>query len=367
MSSIDEGQAVGWLEDKLCDYGLISEILSCSQQMNWWTNFGPVSRLLETEIATILGIQSDHTVVVTSSGTTALEVLAKQTALGMGRPVRWVASAFSFLNIGCGLFADCRLVDCDSSGLLSVSALAGITADSYDGVIVTNPFGYKIDGEYLDEIARTCGKPVIVDNASGLGFPWPYDYPVAYSLHHTKPFGFGEGGAVVIPSESEPQVRALLNFGRVSDETTNSRTLLTDRSLATNGKCSDLAAAAILARLRSRARWMPKYSEQALRVSRIVTESGLELLTGYRPDDQTANAVPVVCESPVSLSELACSDGPRIAYGHYHRPLAARPVAQGLYDRIVLIPSHSDVGLLEDVDLHMAIRSLALRSRPAAA
>lgn len=350
---------VGWIENKTFDLAAMDELLAASRGLNWWANFGPVSRELEIEIAEMLNVADDQRVVATSSGTVALEVLASLESTIAGSQIRWAASAFSFLNIGSGRFADCVLVDCDERGLLSPEALARLDPDCFDGVIITNPFGFVLDGGYLDLIASVIEKPIIVDNAAGAGFPWHFPYPAAYSFHHTKPFGFGEGGAVVVPQAAEPTVRALLNLGRVPGSAAGVIDAQIDRRTSMNGKISDIAASAILARLRRRGKWVPRYQVQAQRISELAHSVGLETLPGFRASNQTTNCVPIVCESHQPIDVLLEAIFAEIVLARYFEPLAPNvPTARRLFERIVLFPSHCGLEVMSDHDLRDALQRI---------
>ena len=66
---------------------------------------------------------------------------------------------------------------------------------------------------------------------------WPYQ---SFSLHHTKPYGAGEGGLFLSPRDEAEAIYALLNFGPFDD---NCSVWLN------NGKLSDIACAFQLDRL----------------------------------------------------------------------------------------------------------------------
>jgi dTDP-4-amino-4,6-dideoxygalactose transaminase len=66
-----------------------------------------------------------------------------------------------------------------------------------------------------------------------------YGVGATISFHHTKPFGFGEGGAIIVDKKYEKSIRCLNNFGIG----------LTDRywvSEGNNNKMSEIAAIYIL-------------------------------------------------------------------------------------------------------------------------
>lgn len=354
-----DADQIEWIERKELDLVRLAELLETSGRANRWTNFGPCARRLEQEVSGVLGLDDRSAVVATSSGTSALNLLAAQAALESGRPLRWVASSLSFPNVGSGLTADVEFIDCDATGLLDVAALSALDPDSFDGVIVTNPFGCWLDPAYLDAVIRHARgrprhRPVIVDNAAGMGFGWDSGVPVAYSLHHTKPFGFGEGGAVVVSKEHEPAVRSLINFGLQPGSRVRKRPQ--DQWAATNGKLSELSSAAIVARFESRRRWEPLYREQGQRVTVLARRAGLALLPGFDPMRQTTNAVPIMGSRPIGIDEILSSV---IGLERPHPPIGPGATAALLSSHLVFVPSHSGIARLSDRELLIVLESLA--------
>ena len=63
---------VAFIEQKFPDFGKLAEILRISANSGYWTNFGPVSALLESALEQYLNLPSSRAVVMCSSGTTAL-------------------------------------------------------------------------------------------------------------------------------------------------------------------------------------------------------------------------------------------------------------------------------------------------------
>ena len=97
------------------------------------------------------------------------------------------------------------IVDIDEGGGLDLSK---VPADS-DGIIVTNIFGNVVDIDKYVEWAEKNKKFLVFDNAATAYTFYKgknscnYGSGSILSFHHTKPFGFGEGGCIVIDKKYE--------------------------------------------------------------------------------------------------------------------------------------------------------------------
>ena len=187
---------LAFVENKSLNFQHIEEMLRECSEANRWANKGPLYHRLADNYADFFEIQSDRAVIPCANCGVGLEALARLLGSRHGRKLRWVAPSYSFLNLGRGYFGDVTFIDCDRQGTLSLSALNELDPASYDGVIVINPFGISDQLDPYIRFARANGKELIIDNACGIGQKLP-DWPwQSFSLHHTKPFGFGEGGGL---------------------------------------------------------------------------------------------------------------------------------------------------------------------------
>ena len=338
---------VNFVERKHANYNLISRFLAITDSINHWTNFGPIEDITEKTLAKLIGLGDDHSVVLCSNGTVALEILTIAHEIIAGRRLRWVGSAFNFLNINRGQLRSTHLVDCNANGMLSLDELRRLHSDSYDGLIVTNAFGVvsKFD-EYL-EFANKSRKILVLDNAAGIGNIHPPAIPwQSLSLHHTKPFGFGEGGAMICPTEHAPLLRELISFGKGLRRET--------AQLSTNAKISDISAAFILARLYDSSNWAPKYREQSIRVTDCAKKCNLFPL--QEGCGKIAMSLPFLSEKPVSIGHLR---NPHITIGKSYTALGdLHPMASHISERTVNIPAHPDVRHLTDDILEATLHSL---------
>ena len=211
-----ERNPIPFIEDKAPDWERVQQLLTLSARQDRWANFGPVQNELAGLISHTIGLADDKVVVTASSATSALHALGGSYAERAGRPLVWAVSAFGFFSTRTGPLANhVRMVDCDPNGMLDAAALAALPPDCWDGLIVTDIFGKQPDLTPYLALCEKAGKPMIVDAA--VAFParrrLPLNVSEIVSFHHTKPWGFGEGGCLIVDRARENIARSLLNFG----------------------------------------------------------------------------------------------------------------------------------------------------------
>jgi dTDP-4-amino-4,6-dideoxygalactose transaminase len=232
-------------------------------------------------------------VVPASSATSALYAVAGSYAQAAGRPLVWAISAFGFFPTASGPLAGrVRVIDCDRTGLIDASALAALPADSWDGLLVTDIFGAQPDFSSLAQYCEAAGKPMVIDAA--VSFPARRSSSLRtsefVSFHHTKPWGFGEGGCAIVDARQAQQVRSFLNFD------VGARASLA--SFAGNGKMSGVAAALILQRLQTMPFWADGYRRQRQRITRLARAEALDLLVALMTALPSASTVSSKCLPP---------------------------------------------------------------------
>jgi dTDP-4-amino-4,6-dideoxygalactose transaminase len=350
---------VRFVEDKPVDFDFVRATLEVSARANHWANFGPVTTRLEESLAAFLGLPPERRVVMCASGTAALFALGGLHHHRAGRPLRWVVSAFGFFPSRQGPFADARVLDCDADGLLDRDALAALPDDAWDAALVTNVFGAIADPEPWLGIARERGRTLVLDSALALDAPYrdAHDLPPEIvSFHHTKPWGMGEGGCVLVDREDEDLVRSILNFGAHPVHAT-------DR-VSFNGKISDFASAFILQRLRDFSDVSERHHLQYERVVSVARRLGYAVLGGERSrtSGATPGHVPLLAPHPVPTGALANHD---LVLRKYYHPLSSGcPRAADLYARIVNVPCHPGLERLSESRLERCLAGILARSAP---
>ena len=345
----DQDRPIRFVEDKPTDWPRVQELLALSVHAGRLTNFGPVQHQLSALIASMLALEAGRTVVSASSATAALHALVGAYAVKAGRPLVWAISAYGHASTSIGpLAGQVRVVDCDQTGLIDISLLSRLPSASWDGLIATDLFGAQPDFSELAGLCAAAGKPMIIDAA--VSFPARRSPTVGaseiVSLHHTKPWGYGEGGCAVVDTALAGDMRAFLNFG--------GGTVSAFPEFAGNGKMSDIAAAFILQRLESMEHWAGGYRSQRQRITELALSEGLSILGRPNPD-VVAPHVPVLARAPVASSDMPSAP---FAVAKYYRPLGAGRIAAGLYARVVNIPCHSGMARIDDATLRRFLRAL---------
>jgi len=245
---------------------LIADLRSIDKR-RWYSNWGELNRALEDGLCAHFGF-AERGCVTASSGTDAITAALIAVA-GRGTAARpycfmpsytFVATAVAALNAGyTPYFVDMnpRTLALDPETLVSHRALQRAGA-----VVVVAPYGKPVDAAKWKRFLQETGVPVVIDAAASFDaiaskqLAVTAEIPIAISLHATKVFGVGEGGAVLSSdAEFAQRCRRALNFGMLGDR----RSLLA----GINGKLSEYHAAVGLAELRN---W-PKKRAGFLRVA----------------------------------------------------------------------------------------------------
>ena len=325
---------IGFVEEKPIDWDVVNELLGSSATLNHYTNHGPVSIQLEQTLMDMFEpdiLEPNRTVVTCASGTSALFALVEMHNLTHRKELKWGVCSYSFHCMKQGPLRDAKVIDCNESGMLDIEKF---DATDCNAMLVTNPFGIV---DNLDEHKNYCRdnkKVLICDSCSSFDALTNHDVDQAFSFHHTKPWGFGEGGAVIINKKNKDLFKTLINFGSHGDFSA------AIKKRATNAKLSDVSAAFILQRLREYPYIASDDTERYRRVQGLAGEFGMKCL-GNKP--QSPNTVPLLC--PKKTKSL---DNPYVKLQKYYRPVAGTPNATDIYSRIINFPCHAGIDLLSD-------------------
>lgn len=361
-SELDVPRPIPFIENKIYDHKRISDLLSLSISQNHHANGGPVSKLLEAVVGSLIGeSKQQRSVIAVSSGTAALHMACGMHAASSSNPgFQWVTSAFNFFSARVGPLARTKVLDCNPKGGFDIDALRALPLDSYDGVIYTNVFAQYTDWDEVAEFCANHDKRLVIDNATGLlDRPRTANEPGGpieiISAHQTKPWGVGEGGFIICDAGDEPVLRGLANFGAP---------LAHDAAFAaSNYKISDLSAAAIIDRLERMPGWAYLYTEQEKRLSRLMQEAGIGVVpfTGSTTPLSPRAHTPLLCPTPV---DTAGSAGP-VTLRKYYRPLASptpTPNADDLFARIFSLSNAPEMRFASDEAIMAQVREMTRRT-----
>jgi dTDP-4-amino-4,6-dideoxygalactose transaminase len=164
---------------------------------------GGFTRSAAARLTKITGVEH---VLLTSSGTHALEMASRLLELGPGDEV--ILPSFTFPSAAtavAGTGARCVFVDIDpSSGNIDVAQVDEAIGPRTRAISVMSYGGVAVDFDSLAAISERTGLPLIEDNAHGLG-GMLRDRPLGsfgalamQSFHDTKNVHSGEGGALLV-------------------------------------------------------------------------------------------------------------------------------------------------------------------------
>lgn len=321
-----------YVESKSVDHAKINDLLEHCARENMWANFGPLSRMLDKRLTDLLEVPAHLQVISCSNATVALHALVALHEHLRGRPLRWLTSAFGFYSSSNGVLSSAGIVDCDRDGMLDLDQL---NPDTFDGFIVTNMFGRYSDLACYQSYAAQHGKLLLVDGAMAF-HPGGHCANECISLHHTKPWGFGEGGCAIVDREHADLFRSLIAFGHPTPSAPINR-------LGINGKISEVSCAYILMRLEGVSEIRNAYQLQYQRIVAIGEGLGLAVLGGTGVHPGVPSNVPFLFPAAVDLP----ASTPVPARKYYH-PLARTMRALEIYSRIINVPCHRELALLSD-------------------
>jgi dTDP-4-amino-4,6-dideoxygalactose transaminase len=330
-----------------------------SYERRYFTNFGPVEQRFTRELQTAFG-RPDEACVLCSNATAGLT--AALVALQVRGPV--AAPSFTFpATLDAILAARCEPVICDvdpSSWELSADTVRAAMGGRRPAAIMSvRPFGLVRGQADLVELAAGWDIPLVIDAAAALGVdrsgPAPAcDYLEVFSLHATKSFGIGEGGAVFGPARLKPALERALNFG-----------LRADRSFdyGLNGKMSEFQAAVGLSVL--------KIHGELVEGRRRMARAYAGYVAGQRPLSAPAEDVlrsacsnfPVLMPRELDVgafAEHAAGLGAQVRRyywpslsGGFHDGAGGRaaPVSEDLSGRMLCLPLYADAAESETAEI----------------
>lgn len=322
------------------------ERLQVAYSKRYFTNFGQLNNQFEELLAARFGA-GDASVTLASNATIGLSAAL----IGLGVRGKVVLPAFTFpATLHAILAARCEPLLCDvdpeTCELCPVALSALLAQHDVAAVMPVRVYGFVRDLSPVIRLARLHGVPVVVDAAAALGvcaIDVADDVVEVVSLHATKSFGIGEGGAIFAAPRHRAAMRSALNFG-----------LRPDRSFGfgLNGKMTELQAAIGLAQaeqidaqLQARRGMVREYQR---RLSVIP-----ELTYPVDPGATPWSVFPIILPRDVDAGALEkrCHEGGLFVRRYYWPSLStfddlpapsATPVADDLALRAICLPVYSD-------------------------
>lgn len=340
---------ISWVPTKKINQDLVNKYLCNCIDTNQFSNYGPNVRLLEKQIRDILQIDSNKCVIATCNGSAALHALASGINWYHQKDMNWATQSFTFPPSAQGILANAKILDINDNGGLDINSVD----ENIDGIIVTNVFGNVVDIDQYVNWATTNKKILLFDNAAT---PFTfykdknalnYGHGSIISFHHTKPLGFGEGGAIIVNKEYENLIRRVINFGIDHLKKVPSSDLWNQHG--SNYKMSDISAVYII-------QYLSNYQSIISHHIKLYDylKSKLDQIADIRMFPNFSSQSPFLScfcllSSKFTNDYLNSFQNYGIYCRKYYAPLKETQVAEKLYQNIMCIPCTIDM-TEEDLD-----------------
>ena len=329
---------INWVPTKTINQDRVQELLSECQSTNHFTNNGPVTKKLEDVVRQKLKVDDSKDIIIVSNGTVALLVAVAAIELSTNKHLRWATQSFTFPPSAQGTLEHVKIVDIDLEGGLDL--YEGLE-NEVDGIIVTNIFGNLVDINKYETWCQKYNKYLIFDNAATSYSFYKekncvnYGNATTLSFHHTKPIGFGEGGAVIIDKEFSNDLKRLINFG--IDQTHGWH------RWGGNYKLSDISAAYIIQHLENIDMIYTKTKELALIAESYMLSKNVKakLFPNFSDQIGLLSCLSILFEeeeeSSLAIEKLSKHD---IFSRKYYYPLDDSINANKIFRKIICVPLH---------------------------
>ena len=325
---------INWLANKKINHEKVQLLLQECESTNKYTNYGPIVQRLESHIHDTFKIDDNKAIIATCSGTTALHALISGLNMYYDKELVFVISSYTFASANQGPLRNSIICDIDEDCGISLDKIN----EEYDGIIITNVHGNVCD---IDKYVKYCDehdKILLFDNAATAYTFYKgtnscnFGVGSIISFHHTKPFGFGEGGCVIVDKKYEYYVRIATNFGIDNNLGEGAKY----SNYCSNYKMSDISASYILSYLDNFDMIVERHRE-IYDIYKYNCPKDFILFPNYGDNP--------VCSSICLLYKHAYFDNTKLSFltRKYYKPLHPTPNAINVYKSIVCIPCNSDM------------------------
>jgi dTDP-4-amino-4,6-dideoxygalactose transaminase len=317
-------------------------------ERRYFTNFGVREQLLEERL-TQRYVQGDGRATLTCNATAGLT--AALIATGVRGNV--VVPAFTFpATMHAIIAARCEPVLCDvdpDTWEMSAETLAAaLHQRECVAIMPVRVYGFVRDYSSLIATAAAHGLEVIIDAAAAFGggpLKCQENVSEVFSLHATKSFGIGEGGAIVAPSSRKKSLVKAINFGFNPDRTFG---------YGINGKMSEFQAVIGLALLDE--------VDGITSARRKVARQYMDFFSGYtdirlgsEPGATPWSSFPIMLPAGIDTARVELESQSRgLQLRRYYYPTLVDgftdgfradsqvPVAKDLSERAICVPIYAD-------------------------
>jgi len=333
-----------WIVKKHINNLRVHELLKDCEETNQYTNSGINVFRLENFIRNKFKISDNKAIICMCNATVAIWGLCNAIEMKVNKKLKWVTQSFTFPSSAQGMLSDTIILDIDEDGGLDLFEVDKIK-NEIDGIIVTNIFGNVVNINKYEKWCKENNKYLVFDNAA-TGYTFykginscNYGNGSIISFHHTKPFGFGEGGCVIIDKEYEEETRRLINFG-----IHNEKKLKWSR-LGGNYKMSEISAVYILQYLENNFEKIVKHHIEMYQKYK----DKFEMYPNFGDKNKTVLSCFCLLDKKYSKEYVNNLIEKGIMCRKYYRPLIETDNAYNFYNKILCYPLNIDITFLSFV------------------
>lgn len=331
---------IPFIENKKPNFTHLNKYLKNTFLQNSYTNFGPMQKTLEMYISKKINI-SNRKVVMLNSATSGIHLLSKFFEYKLKKKIRWIICDFNFFSSNTLNLSNSIILDSNNYGCLGVKTLESYLDKHKDkiknlGVIFTNIFGINSNWLPIKKVCRNYKMPFFIDNATGLfdrATKSNDDFEVV-SFHHTKFWGFGEGGCIIVPSKYYKILKNLTNFGSVNFSDL--------KKYSSNFKISDISCGLIYERLKNINKKKKLYIDTSNYIFDILKKNNFKIRRFSKLKSKSIQTyTPYLITKPITQKQLDKTK--YITFRKYYKPLKNLKNSKFIYDRIICISNNPDI------------------------
>lgn len=337
---------ISWLPKKTINHKSLRKLLKASQDANQFSNGGPAVNALQNQLHNLLKLSEEKSVVVTANGTVAIQAIIGQISSKLGRRIKVTTQSFTFPSSAMMYSYDAHVIDVNDSGGPDILTVP----DDTDVLVVTNVFGRCVDLKQYENFCKERNIFLLLDNAAtaltyveGRNICEFGDASIV-SLHHTKPLGFGEGGAIICHKDMKNDIENSISFGMLHDRSKFCR-------YAMNARMSDVSAACISQYLQNNfSKIINLHNIQKETITKI-EELGFRIYPSIETTTQIHSCIPVLAGNEFLNRFLSLN----VEAKKYYNPISnLTPKASSFFEEIVCLPTHVDMKE-EDYELYIKV------------
>jgi dTDP-4-amino-4,6-dideoxygalactose transaminase len=325
-----------WVHLKPINTTRVNQLLTDCIQTNIYTNGGKNVRRLEETTRRMLKIDDSKDVICVANATMAIYALCNGIEFTNNHPIQWATQSFTFPSSAQGMLKDAYIVDIDMGGGIDLTKIPS----DVGGIIVTNIFGNIVDIDKYVSWATENNKYLIFDNAATAYTFYKgknscnYGHGSIISFHHTKPLGFGEGGAIIVDRKYSENIRRLINFGIHNEK------MLPWNRLGANYKMSEISAVYILQYLEDHFDKIVAHHTELYRACK----GKYSLYPNYADED-----MPIIVSCICLLDDQFTNEyidkliQSGVMCRKYYHPLVHTDIAEYYYNKILCYPCNLDI------------------------